>query len=155
MANKLIVPIQINGNMDQTVAPNKLLERELFINKEGYVYYGTKNGDSVGEVKVKKADHADTSHSTNTIGTTKLDGSKYETPIYINIGGSSRIGYVPINSTITDNTNTWSGYNETLNVRTVLDNFRLTNVDILTASKAMYGDKLPTTAKPGQIFFRI
>ena len=169
MSNKFIVPIQINGNINSDLKPSNgsLLERELYINKKGYLYYGTvdDSGNKVTRcITVEQSDKSKESDVAYNIGDTKI--TDYSYPITINYKDSNkfaRIGYVNINNDINKNTNEniWKGKIKvgTTDVQTVLDQFVFRSVQklILSSNGELYGDNPDNVKDPvvGQVYFRI
>lgn len=131
----LKVPIQINGG---TKVPDNLLDRELFIDSEGYLHCGkgTTTPIIINANKCNELHNGDVWIN----GSGATFGSLDITPI----GDGSWL----IKATNTDEA-------QSIMQSIDIDDCALTNLNKLQLTSDVYGNTPPSTAIDGQVFFKI
>ena len=143
----LNVPIQINGNISKDGAPNTftLLERELYVDKSGYLYFGKNNTNN--NIKCKQSDTALNLSGNWAYVNNTTEEAKFGKVVINNSGDQTHI--------IGDNT---SNVKKCYIRNFIATNFSLQNSDIINLNKlvlnsSMCGKTLPTTGVDKQVFF--
>ena len=166
---KLNVPISINGDLSKG-KPSTLLEGELYVDKDGNLYYGNISGTplKVNSGKADNSENAKVSITSTGIGM-DTNGKDLNHPIYIHIKDFDSNGYsnsnVRIGNVILEERKKgiWdlisngdkSPEKVPVSDATILDRFNLKNIRGMHLTEELYGNKLPTNAVKGQVFFKI
>lgn len=152
MSNILYTPIQINGELSTPIDSSalKLLERELFVDNKGNLYFGNMNGTAT-QVNANKANLATVANNL---------GVQDSTFMLDNDSLTGKLGSIQL---IHDEENALTTLD---GLGTILKQFqlnssnvnecRLNEVKNMTLSKDVWGTKLPTdNLQHGRIFFLV
>lgn len=155
MSNILYTPIQINGELSRPVDSStlNLLERELFIDNQGNLYFGNMNGTAT-QINADKANVATLANNL---------GSNNDTFILDNINQTGKLGSVQISHDKEQMLSTFDGLGTILKQFQLnssnLNNCRINSVQTMTLSEGkdkMWGTELPTdNLQHGRIFFLV
>ena len=155
MNNKLYIPIQINGDLNSKVDPNKLelLPRELFVDKEGNLYFG--NLQKVDQVNANKANQAQWGLN---LGKGEKEQSFFKFDNEKQTGNLDNL-IISKEGTLTK----LNGNNSVVFSQVDLDastfkNGSINNLNKLVLSKSLWDKKLPTDTsnfENGRVFFLV
>lgn len=152
MSNIVYTPIQINGELSTQVDAStlKLLERELFIDRQGNLYFGNMNGTAT-QINANKANSATVANNL---------GSQDSTFMLDNDSLTGKLGSIQLTHDEENALSTLDG------LGTILKQFqlnssnvnacRLNDIKNMTLSSDVWGTKLPTdNLQHGRVFFLV
>ena len=152
MSNILYNPIQINGELSTPIDSSslKLLERELFVDNKGNLYFGNMNGTAT-QVNANKANLANVANNL---------GMQDSTFMLDNDSLTGKLGSIQLTHDEKTALTTLDG------LGTILKQFQLNSSNVnecrlneiknMTLSKDVWGTKLPTdNLQHGRIFFLV
>ena len=152
MSNILYTPIQINGELSNPIDSSslKLLERELFVDNKGNLYFGNMNGTAT-QINANKANLANVANNL---------GMQDSTFMLDNDSLTGKLGSIQLTHDEKNALTTLDG------LGTILKQFqlnssnvnecRLNEVKNMTLSKDVWGTKLPTdNLQHGRVFFLV
>lgn len=145
--SKLYTPIQINGELFNPVTPKdlELYERELYIDREGNLYFGNASGAAT-QINANKAKEAALAYNL---------GNEESFFQFDNVSKAARIADIKITSN-----GKIEGNNTAINAFTItnsaLNNSNISGLQNLILSANMWGTALPTTnLEHGRVFFLV
>lgn len=153
--NKLFVPIQINGELSKAtnIKTLTLLERELYIDNEGNLYYGNVGGSPL-KVKAKSAEISDVATNVGNSGS------------FVQVTQSAQEMFAGILHILNDSSDTVlkkrSGNSGSVKLEGlifdsgVVNASNITDLKYVTLNSNMWGTNLPTSdLVDGRLFFQV